>query len=218
MQLFYFKKMLVTRQLRYRYPYAQKEFTFPDVVCEPGQAVLILGPSGCGKSTLLHLIAGLLRPDSGSIAIDNIEIQSLRSKELDAFRARNIGLVLQKPHFLKALSVYENLLLFQSLSGRPKDEHRIREILETLDLGDKKHQLPYALSQGEAQRLSLARAVMNLPKVLLADEPSSSLDDIRTGNVAELLMEQARKTNAALIVVSHDARLKELFPSKIQFL
>lgn len=209
--------MLVTRQLRYRYHATQPEFSFPDVACEFGKAVLILGPSGCGKSTLLHLLAGLLRPSSGNIIIGNNEIQSLTPKELDQFRAKHIGLVLQKPHFLNALNILENLLLFQSLSGRPKDEKRIFDILETLDLADKMKQMPYSLSQGEAQRLSLARAVMNHPKVLLADEPSSALDDIRTRNVAELLLDQAQKTGAALIVVSHDSRLKDLFNVKIQF-
>ncbi|MBK9108599.1 MAG: ATP-binding cassette domain-containing protein [Saprospiraceae bacterium] len=209
--------MLATHQLRYRFHATKAEFTFPDITCEFGQAVLIFGPSGCGKSTFLHLLAGLLKPSSGNIIIGQKEIQSLSPKELDQFRAKHIGLVLQKPHFLNALNVLENLLLFQSLSGRRKDEKTIFDILETLDLADKMMQMPYALSQGEAQRLSLARAVMNQPKVILADEPSSSLDDIRTQNVAELLIDQAQKTGAALVVVSHDSRLKDLFNVKIQF-
>ncbi|MBK8954487.1 MAG: ATP-binding cassette domain-containing protein [Saprospiraceae bacterium] len=207
--------MLSTSQVSFKYRSANRVFQFPDIQCEAGKAVLILGPSGCGKTTLLHLLAGLLIPDSGSIQIAGQEFQKLPMHEHDRFRAAHIGLVLQKPHFLNALNITENLQLFQKLSGRKKDVDRIIELLKILDLSDKAKQLPNSLSQGEAQRLSLARAVINQPALLLADEPTSSLDDKRALVVAKLLSDQAEIHKASLVVVSHDSRLKDYFETQI---
>ena len=188
---------------------------FPDINCASNEHSLILGQSGSGKTTLLHLLAGLMRPTKGSIAIGNEDICVLNGSRLDHFRGRNIGLVFQVPHFVRSLSVTDNLALARHLSGLKPDPARITELLKHLGLNYKAKQRPDALSQGEKQRLAIARAVINHPKVLLADEPTSALDDANCKQVVSLLTAEAKKEGAALLIVTHDNRLREDFPKAI---
>lgn len=206
--------MLVTNQLTFEYG-PTKQFTFPDVRCADREALLILGRSGTGKTTLLHLLALLLRPESGSVVIDQTDLTKLSPAETAAFRAKHVGIIYQKPHFVSSLSVVDNLLLANYLANKPQQRQRARELAGQLGFGDQLVQKTHQLSQGEQQRVSIARAVMNQPGVILADEPTSNLDDDNTSRVVTLLRQQSEQIGASLIVVTHDQRLKDVFKNRI---
>lgn len=191
-------------------------FEFPDISVEKGEHCLLLGQSGCGKTTLLHLMAGLLRPKNGKVVVNNKNIAQLSETALDKFRGENIGIVFQKSHLIRSLSVEENLLTAQYLAGTKQDKQRVHQILEQLNLGHKFKSKTNNLSQGEQQRVSIGRALVNQPAVILADEPTSSLDDVNCQQVVEMLLEQSKASGASLIIVTHDGRLKEMFENKIE--
>ena len=173
-----------------------------------GQHSLILGPSGSGKSTLLHLIAGLLRPSRGRVLVAGQDLATLTPAELDAFRGRMIGIVLQRLHLIPALTVRDNLRLARTLARLPPDPPRIDALIADLGLGALAAARPSQLSQGEAQRVAIARAVVNHPALILADEPTSALDDANCETVLALLRAQAEASGATLVIATHDARLK----------
>lgn len=206
--------MLATNQLTFEYDPA-KQFAFPDVYCANREALLILGRSGTGKTTFLHLLALLLRPKSGSVVIDQTDLTKLSPAETAAFRAKHLGIVYQKPHFVSALSVMDNLLLANYLAGKPQDRDRARDLAAQLGFADHLDKKTHQLSQGEQQRVSIARAVMNQPDTILADEPTSSLDDENTNRVIKLLHEQSEQIGASLVVVTHDQRLKDVFQNRV---
>lgn len=206
--------MLETRQLQYSYD-STNALNFPDITCRRGEQWLLLGQSGSGKTTLLHLLGGLLSPKRGSITINDKDISILRGAALDHFRGRNIGIIFQTAHFVRALTVEENLLLAQELAGNKKDKSLIYNFLEKLNLGHKLKSRPDALSVGEAQRLNIIRALINKPSVILADEPTSALDDRNTEEVIQLLETQAKEANSTLLIVTHDGRLKNYFKNQI---
>jgi putative ABC transport system ATP-binding protein len=206
--------MLVTDKLTYSYN-GSTPLTFPDISCPAGEHWLLLGYSGSGKTTLLHLLAGLRTPGTGSVRVGGTDISQLRASKLDKFRGKNIGIVFQEPHFVRALNVEQNLALTQMLSGQKIDKERIHILLERLNLGHKIKAKTNALSQGEKQRVAIARALVNDPVLILADEPTSALDNRHTHEVISLLEEQATTAGATLLVVTHDNRLKEQFPNQI---
>ncbi len=173
-----------------------------------GEHWLLLGPSGSGKTTLLHALAGILRPAGGSIVVAGQDLAALSPSAIDHFRGRHIGIVLQRLHLITSLNVMDNLLLAQYLAGLPQDRRRIAEVLTGLDLAEKAGAKPHELSFGQAQRVAVARAVVNGPRLLLADEPTSNLDDARCVQVLELLQSQARACNATLVIATHDQRIK----------
>jgi ABC-type lipoprotein export system ATPase subunit len=197
--------LLETSTLQYAHP-GQRTITFPEINLGPGQALLVLGKSGSGKTTLLNLLAGLLKPSKGVIRLDKVELSSLSGQELDLFRGKNIGIIFQKPHLIAALNVRENLELAH-LFGKTKGQD-IDHLLAELGIADKSRASVQTLSEGEAQRVSIARALANSPKLILADEPTSSLDDENTQKVIQLLTSQASKIGAALLIVTHDQRVK----------
>jgi putative ABC transport system ATP-binding protein len=135
---------------------------------------------------------------------------------LARFRGQHIGIVFQKSHFIRSLTVSENLLLAQKLAHAPLDRTRVASLLERLQLGHKMHSKPSQLSIGEQQRAAIARALINQPNLILADEPTSALDDHNSAAVAMLLEEEAKAAGATLLVVTHDKRLKDRFPQQIQ--
>lgn len=186
----------------------QSEIRFENWDVKQGEHCLVLGESGSGKSTLLSIITGLLKPDKGDVIINNQNLYHLTGNALDKFRARNIGLVFQKPHLIHSLTVLENLLITQSFAGLKEDKDRIGEVLQQLGIIDKIKNYPNKLSVGQLQRVSIARAVLNKPKIILADEPTSSLDDSSTEKVLDLLINQAFKEKASLIIATHDKRVK----------
>jgi len=179
-----------------------------------GSQWLVLGPSGSGKTTLLHVLAGILKPTAGKVSVAGQDLAALGAKELDRFRGRQIGIVLQRLHLMASLTVLDNLLLAQYLAGLPQDRARARDVLAGLDLGGKTAAFPHELSFGQAQRVAVARAVVNQPKLLIADEPTSNLDDERCVQALELLQGQARACNATLLIATHDQRIKARMPEQ----
>jgi putative ABC transport system ATP-binding protein len=181
-----------------------------------GSHSLVIGPSGCGKSTLLHLIAGLIRPSRGRIAVDGQDLMALGAAGLDGFRGRRIGIVLQSMHLIAALSVRDNLRLARWLARQAPDPDRIDGLLDELGLARLARVNPRQLSQGERQRLAIARAVINRPALVLADEPTSALDDANCAAVLDLLQRQAQASGATLIVATHDHRLQPHFDQRLE--
>lgn len=206
--------MITTSNLTYAYP-GQTPIRFPDVVCGNNEHALILGPSGTGKTTLLHLLGGLLSPTSGEITIDATAVHSLRGHALDLFRGKKIGLIFQKPHFIRSLTALENLLLTQTLSGNKPDKKQAMALLERLSIATKANKKTSTMSIGEQQRLAIARALINRPAIILADEPSSALDDQNCQHMIELLLQVANEEKSNLIVVTHDSRIKNMIDKKI---
>lgn len=205
--------MIETKSLKFSYD-GKFVFEFPNIKLKKGENLLILGSSGIGKSTLLHNLAGILTPQSGSIKIFGNNISKFSEIEIDKFRGENIGIIFQRPHFVNSLTVKENLQLAQFLGKNLEGD--IKETLRSLKILDKIDKKPNDLSQGEKQRVSIAIAIINSPKLILADEPTSSLDDSNCSNVINILKEQASKKNAQLIVITHDSRLKKHFKTSLK--
>lgn len=206
--------MINTQNLSFQY-YNEEPMSFPDVNCDSGEMMLVLGESGVGKTTLLHLLSGIIRAKGGSVTIAGQNLSKLSDKKLDHFRGQHIGVIFQKFHFIKSLNVLENLTIAQKLAGKPIDENRCKELLKNLQIGHKINSKINELSQGETQRVAIARALVNNPAVILADEPTSALDDSNCQAVLDLLSTQAKQSGAALVIVTHDTRLKDMIDNKI---
>ncbi len=204
--------MIRTRQLSYRYP-GGPALVFPDVDVPQGTVLLLSGPSGCGKSTWLALVAALAAPTSGALTVADQPLGTLKNIAADAWRARAIGFLPQKLHLSAALSVQQNLVLAQWASGQPEEPVRIHEALSALGVQDLAQHKPAQLSGGQAQRVALARAVLMQPRVILADEPTASLDDEAAADAVGLLLNTALAQGATLVIASHDARVAALIPS-----
>lgn len=189
---------------------------FNDVSFKEGSQVLIVGNSGCGKTTILHVLAGLLKPSKGEIFINDKSLYEKKPSEIDSFRGKNIGVVFQVPHFVNSFSVEDNLFLTQELAGLKRNKTRVVEVLEKVKLAHKLKSKIFELSEGQKQRITIARAIINSPKIILADEPTSSLDDASCEDVIELLKESAEAEKAILIIVTHDQRLKDSFKEIIK--
>lgn len=205
---------LITKGLTFSYRNGG-QFKFPDISCKKGDHLLIMGPSGCGKTTLLHLLAGLLKPESGSITINETDITRLHKSLLDKYRGKEIGFVFQKPHFIQALSVIDNIRIAPYLNHKDIANEDIEHILSRLNLLEKRDSRVNQMSEGELQRLSIARAIINNPTIILADEPTSSLDDRNCEESLSLLKSQAEATGSSLIIVTHDKRLLSHFTNVI---
>ncbi|MES2486696.1 MAG: ATP-binding cassette domain-containing protein [Bacteroidota bacterium] len=206
--------MISTKSLHFSYGKGTY-FNFPDINAPKGESLLITGGSGKGKTTLLHLLGGLLRPKSGEVIIEDTNIATLSEKKLDHFRGKNIGLVLQQSYFVASLTVLENVVLASWLANGKQATDKAKQLLEQLGLKDQMQKLPSQLSIGQQQRVSIARALINEPKLLLADEPTSSLDDENAVTVADMLSTLAKQFGTALVIVTHDQRLKDRFPNQI---
>ena len=192
--------------------YAEHQIlSIPHMQVNESEHLLILGSSGSGKTTLLHILGGLLSPKDGKVLIGETDLYGMSGAQRDRYRGQNIGLVFQKAHLISALTVMENLLLAQYLSGAAQDKGRVVEVLKELNLGDKKNKKVRRLSQGEQQRVTIARALLNRPRLILADEPTASLDDKNAQIVIDMLKAQAAKYQASLIIATHDQRVKDSF-------
>lgn len=207
--------MIQVQDLQHSY-FGNTSISFPDFKLEKGEKMLLLGQSGCGKTTLLHILGGLMTAQTGEVTIGDTSLSSLSASQIDKFRGKHIGIIFQKSHFVKSLSVMENLVLTQKLAGVKVDKNAIRNLLEKLNISHKENSSTKNLSQGEQQRVAIARALVNQPDIILADEPTSALDDKNTDEVIALLEQQAAEFNATLIIVTHDNRLKERFQNRIE--
>ncbi len=180
-----------------------------------GARCLVRGASGSGKSTLLHALAGLVAPTSGEITVSGVVLSGLSQAARDRFRARHIGFVPQKLHLIPALTVADNLRLARRLAGNPRDDANLRTLLASLDLDGLADRRPHSLSQGQAQRAAIARALVNAPDLLLADEPTAALDDTNAEAAVSLLLRAAEDHGATLVVASHDGRIAGRFAEQL---
>lgn len=174
-----------------------------------GQFVSIIGKSGSGKSTLIHLIGGLDKPDSGTILINNTDINKMKDNDLTIFRRKNIGIIYQFYNLIPVLNVKENILLPALFDNRKISEKKLNELIKTLDLSTKENILPNDLSGGQQQRVSIGRALINHPKLLLADEPTGNLDSKNTKKIMKLLKYYNKKYKQTIIMVTHDISLAQ---------
>jgi putative ABC transport system ATP-binding protein len=202
--------MILLSNLKHVYN-PQITLKFQDLEIVNGEHCLILGDSGSGKTTFLHILTGLLKPTYGKVSINNQDLYQLKGNSLDQFRAKNIGIVFQRPYLINSLTVLENLLVAQSFAGFKENKDEVKTCLDSLGILNKSEIYPQELSQGQLQRVSIARALINKPHILIADEPTSSLDDKNTAIVLDLLIHQAQSQNASLIIATHDARVKNRF-------
>ena len=179
-----------------------------DLVVEAGETVSVMGPSGCGKSTLLHLLGGLERPDAGELRLGGRRVDGFSETAWAVFRRRNVGFVFQAFHLVDELTAVENVELPALLLGVSRRDARRRamDLLERLAVAGRAGQLPDRLSGGERQRVAVARALVNEPLVVLADEPTGNLDSRATGEILKLFAE-LRQAGQALLIVTHDARV-----------
>ncbi len=214
--------MIRTRQLAYRYPsypgsQSGSELAFPDVNVPQGGVLLLRGPSGSGKSTWLALAAGLLRATAGQLTVAGQDLNALKKVATDAWRAKAIGFLPQKLHLSEALTVAGNLAMAQWAAGVPDDAGAISQVLASLGLADLAHRKPSQLSGGQAQRVALARAVLLSPQVILADEPTASLDDAAVQAALQLLQACAQRCGATLVIATHDARVAQGLPQAVEY-
>lgn len=176
-----------------------------------GEQAVLMGRSGSGKTTLLHITAGISRPDEGSVIIDGTDITRLHEAACDRFRALKIGYVFQTFNLLPGFSAYENVLLGMSFSGGRVDGSRATQLLERVGLSKRMTHKPTQMSVGEQQRVAVARALANRPKVLLADEPTANVDAAHQQQVIDLLRQTCREENVALVIVTHTPEVAQQF-------
>ena len=181
-----------------------------------GEASLVIGPSGSGKSTLIGIIAGLVSPNAGTVSVDGTDFTGLGALQRDAFRARHIGLVPQTLHLIGVVSVRDNLAIAQRLAGFTRDDEAIDACLASLGIASLARSKARDLSVGEAQRVAIARAVVNRPGLILADEPTSALDDANCEKALALLAGQAQACGATLVIATHDRRIRDRFPRRLE--
>lgn len=207
--------MVNTSDLTYAYK-NEPELVFPDITLSPGEHLLVIGPSGVGKTTLLYLMAGLLPPLRGSVSINGTRLNSLSRFELDRFRGEHIGFIFQRYHFIKSLSVADNLRLRQSFPKQLNDRQRRHDLVERLGLEEHLNKKVTELSQGQQQRLSIALGLIHKPKIVFADEPTSNLDDTNCVKVIELLKEEAEICKSSLLIITHDMRVISHFQNRVE--
>ncbi len=208
--------MIACKDIAFQYQPDSPILSFPDLACSEKGQLLLLGNSGCGKTTLLHVMCGLLQPQRGSVEVQGQNLGALNGKDLDRFRGENFGVIFQQSHFIQSLSVLENLAVPHFLLGQSFPKSKAHDLLEALGIAHKANEKPRSLSIGEQQRASIARALVHEPSIVLADEPTSALDDDSTAAVISLLEEQCANAGAALIVVTHDQRLKTRYNNRVE--
>lgn len=206
---------LKTQNLSLRYHASAPLISFPDLTVGAGDKLLLLGESGCGKSSFLSIIAGLLNPTSGQVLVDDTDLYRLGRQARDYLRGQKFGFVFQNFHLLPSLTLLQNVVLAADMAGVDVPKEYIEKTLSSLGLTDVAHHKPSALSQGQQQRAALARAVIHSPAFIIADEPTSSLDDKNADVVIGLLEQQAKGSGSALIVATHDTRIKHRFDNVI---
>jgi len=199
--------MLIAKDIKKIYTTGSGEVRAVDGISlhiRKGESVAIVGPSGAGKSTLLHILGGLDRPDSGSVAIGGEEIYSISDSRRARARNRKIGFIFQFYHLLPEFTALENVMMPALIGNIPNAKKRAKELLETVGLGDRVDHKPGELSGGESQRVAIARALINAPDVLLCDEPTGNLDSKNSGSIYELLLGIKVKYGTAIAIVTHD--------------
>lgn len=177
-----------------------------------GERVAMIGPSGCGKSTLLHMIGGVIQANEGTILVNQVDITKLGEKERDLFRSQQIGYVFQDFHLIPSLTAEENVKLVLPRMGKQEQELLLADWFERVGLDDRRRHRPGQLSRGQQQRVALIRALITEPPIVLADEPTGSLDYETAGQVMELMLNLCSSSGQTLLCVTHDLPLAEKFP------
>ena len=176
---------------------------------EKGEFIAVTGPSGCGKSTLLHMIGGLSKPSSGQILNCGVSLYEKRNSEISLFRRREVGIVYQFYNLVPELTARENLLLPALMDGKSVDQREVKKILTILGMENKANFYPGQLSGGQQQKIAIGRALINHPKLLLADEPTGNLDAESAKIVADMLSMASKKYNQTIIMVTHDMQMAD---------
>ena len=205
--------ILETKSLRKTYGSGEAEVRAldgVDLTVEKGEFVAVVGTSGSGKSTLLHMLGGLDRPTSGSVAVDGKDLFSLKDEALTIFRRRKIGFVFQNYNLVPVLSVYENIVLPIQLDGQKPDAAYVDQIIETLGLEKKLRNLPNNLSGGQQQRVAIARALAAKPAIILADEPTGNLDSKTSQDVMGLLKVTSQKFTQTIVMITHNEEIAQM--------
>jgi putative ABC transport system ATP-binding protein len=194
----------------------------PELFIADGEQVALIGASGTGKTTLLHMIAGILAPDSGRVVFGydprkpdsngTVDLTTLSEAERDVFRGRNIGYIFQTHHLLPGFTALENVLLGMTFTGRAHDRRWGQRLLAQVGLSDRLHYKPQKLSVGQQQRVAVARALANRPKLVLADEPTGSLDAGNAQQVLDLIRKLCNEVGSSLLLVSHDLNIARQLP------
>ena len=206
-------RILETKDLRKIYGSGDTEVRALDgvnICVENGEFVAIVGTSGSGKSTLLHMLGGLDRPTSGSVAVDGKNIFELKDEALTIFRRRKIGFVFQSYNLVPVLNVYENIVLPIQLDGRKVDEAFTQQIVKTLGLDGRLDALPNQLSGGQQQRVAIARALAAAPAIILADEPTGNLDSKTSQDVLSLLKVTSQKFSQTIVMITHNEEIAQM--------
>lgn len=181
-----------------------------DISIEQGQFVAIVGKSGSGKSTLLHMLGGLDTPTNGKVWVKDKDIFSLKEEELAVFRRRKIGFIFQSFNLVSSINVWENVVLPLGLDGKEVDESFVKDIVKTLGIESKVHNLPNTLSRGQQQRVAIARALAAKPDIILADEPTGNLDSKTSDEVIALLKMSVQKYGQTLVMITHDEDIAQV--------
>jgi putative ABC transport system ATP-binding protein len=208
-------RVITTSGLGYAYRGGAR-LKFPDLHVAAGATVVLRGNSGSGKSTLLALLAGLLSPSAGSLRVAGVDLAALQGAARDRWRARTLGFLPQRLHLSDALSVRGNLDLVAWAAGTPSQGDAIDALMQRLGLADLAHRRPHQLSGGQAQRVALARALVMSPRLLLADEPTASLDDASAAAALGELQQAAAAGRATLVIATHDARVAAWLGDAVQ--
>lgn len=208
--------LLVLEEVRKSFPQPDggrlEILDIPYFTLDAGEQVVLVGKSGSGKTTLLHIIAGISRPDSGSVRLDGWDITLLSEADCDRFRAKRIGYVFQTFNLLPGFTALENVMLSMYFADGRADRNRARQLLERVGLGHRLTHKPPMLSVGEQQRVALARALANRPQLILADEPTANVDVGNQQIIIDLLRETCREEGAALLLVTHSPEVARQFP------
>lgn len=181
-----------------------------DFEVQEQEFVAIIGKSGSGKSTLLHMIGGLDTPTDGTVIVDGMNLEKMNHEQLALFRRRKVGFIFQQYNLIPDLNIYDNIIFPLELDGAQIDTNFIEELLETLNIADKKEMLPSMLSGGEQQRVAIIRALATKPAIILADEPTGNLDTLTSHDVIGLLKVLARQYQQTLIVITHDPDIAQM--------
>ena len=188
-----------------------------DLDVKRGEIITIIGASGAGKSTLLHIIGTLDRPDRGTVRLNNVDVHTLSSKKMSAFRNEQIGFIFQFHHLLPEFTALENICIPAFIAGKGKKdaENKALQLLELLGLSDRANHKPNELSGGEQQRVAVARAMVNDPAIILADEPSGNLDSSNAENLHRLFVDLRDTLNQTFVIVTHNENLANLADRKV---
>ncbi len=199
-----------------REPNIVKALDDVSISIEPGEFAAIIGTSGSGKSTLLNMLGGLDRPTSGSVKVDNFQLDQMKDEDLTVFRRRRIGFIFQNYNLVPVLNVYENIVMPVQLDGKEPDQGYIQEVVRLLGLEKKLEHMPNHLSGGQQQRVSIARALASKPAIILADEPTGNLDSKTSDEVVELLKGTSQTFRQTVVMITHNPDIAQQADRRIR--